>query len=200
MIMTAIPLQFDTQIPGQLLQRLEAVREQLILNGAIVVRREAGRGHTQRLRYRSARDPVTGKRRHLSLPLPTPETAFAVQQLLMVWRNQHDAEVHKTEAAERERRQEAREDREERRLWQQMAGGGRRRRQRIGREYDEALKAGPIALFKFGCRDPHLKPNRQPGRPLIPACLRTPPPDSGMTIRPATGAGHNFHRPSTDFE
>lgn len=140
-------------IDPELLQRLTALRADLVHNGSLCHRNDRDRKTSWRLRVR-VKDPTKTQRRQLSIPIPE-KMLMDVVSLLLEWRAAHC----------QQQRDRWRMEREHENMVRAMVSGGRRKKRYAIKAYRTAIRQGSIATWIMSYGElfrPPVKPNGRP--------------------------------------
>lgn len=168
---------FASAIPAHLLDRLREYKPALEVNGTVLCRREKRRHRAFRIRFR-AEYADYGYRKHFALPIgKDPTVAKAVRSLLTQWQCEYqgkllaekNAKLAQEEGAKKARRAQRLEERWMKEGIRIMASGGRDPKRAAVREFDRALKQGPIASTLYVLSKSYLNPPKYKAKVPTPA-------------------------------
>ena len=143
----------ESTFDPKLLERLTALKPELVHNGSLCCRDDRDRQSSWRLRVRLT-DRQTGKRRQLSIPV-RQEDVMAIDELLHQWRNTY----HK------QKRQQALMDKAELACIRVTVDGGRREKRYAVRAYKAVQKQGSMARWIMASGETYRPPVKPSGRP-----------------------------------
>ena len=143
----------ESTLDPKLLERLTALKPELVHNGSLCCRHDRDRQSAWRLRVRIT-DSQNQKRRQLSIPV-RQEDVTAIDELLHQWRKAYREAKH----------QQLLMDKAELACIRVTVDGGRRKKRYAVRAYKVVQKQGPMARWIMASGETYRPPVKPSGRP-----------------------------------